>query len=79
MAIEGNEKKEKLENFVNEIVRKNDLQLLDILWDFYYSPCSPNSEVYNEWKKIFGIVCKRNLQKKYDLQGKEAEEKIAAT
>lgn len=63
----------KIERFVEDIISKKNYPLLDILWTFSYSIPSmsgyynkkhnkENKEIFKEW---LGIVCKRNLQKKY--------------
>lgn len=70
--------KEKIENFVDEVIEKNDFELLDILWIFSYSlPFKSgyhnNKEAFKKW---LGKVCTRNLQKKYNLGQKERKEKM---
>jgi len=67
------ETKEKIENFVNKAIKKNDFVLLDILWTFFYSIPSKTAYHHNEKEIRDGfngwlvIICKRNLQKKYKL------------
>jgi len=72
------ETKEKIERFVDDAIKKNDIILLDILWTFSYSIPSQSGYHNNkeEFKKWFGRICKRNLQKKYNLKQEEIKEKI---
>ena len=69
--------KEKIEKFV-DIIKKNDIVLLDILWIFSYSIPSKSGYHNNkeEFKKWFGKVCIRDLQKKYNLKQAEIKEKM---
>lgn len=70
--------KEKIEKFVDDILEKNDFILLDILWIFSYSIPSQSGYHNNTegFKKWFGRVCIRNLQKKYNLRQAEIKEKM---
>lgn len=70
--------KEKIEKFVDDVIKKNDIVLLDILWIFSYSIPSLSGYHNNkeEFKKWFGRICIRNLQKKYNLKHEEIKEKM---
>lgn len=72
------ETKEKIEKFVDDVIKKNDIVLQDILWIFSYSIPSQSGYHHNkeEFKKWFGRICIRNLQKKYNLKQAEIKEKI---
>jgi len=77
-ALGDNYMKEKIENFVDGVIKKNDFELLDILWTFSYSIPSmsgyhKNKESFKKWS---GVVCERNLQKKYNLKLIEVKEKM---
>jgi len=70
--------KEKIEIFVDEAIKNNDYELVDILWIFCYSISSKsgyhkNTEAFKKW---LGRVCRRNLQKKYTLKLVETKEKM---
>lgn len=70
--------KEKINQFVEDAIKNNDYELLDILWIFSYSiPCKSgyhnNKESFKKW---FGKVCIRNLQKKYNLKTIGTKEKM---
>ena len=78
-------KKEKIERFVDDIIKKNDIILLDILWIFYWCiTTTPKLGYYennklnvsNTFKKCFYKVCIRNLQKKFNLRKVEIKNKI---
>lgn len=69
--------REKIEKFVDEVIKNNDYQLLDILWIFSYS--EPSRSAYHDkelFKKWFGYVCERNLQRKYNLTNVETKGKL---
>lgn len=67
--------KEKIENFVDDAIKTQDYELLDILWSFSLSISLLKGKLYTEStkKKIqewIGIVTKRNLRKKYGSKAK---------
>jgi len=75
--------KEKIENFVDEVIRKKDYPLLDILWTFSYSTQETSMSGYWEGKEIrdtfkiwLGVVCERNLTIKYGLNSSQVKGKI---
>ncbi|CAD7768560.1 Endonuclease NucS [Candidatus Methanoperedenaceae archaeon GB50] len=72
------ETKEKIEKFVNDIIKKNDIVFLDVLWIFSYSIPSQSGYHNNkgDFKKWFGKICIRHLQKKYNLRQEEIKEKM---
>ncbi|RJS84186.1 DUF1016 family protein [Methanophagales archaeon] len=72
------ETKENIERFVDDAIKKNDIIPLDVLWTFSYSIPSQSGYHNNkeEFKKWFGRICKRNLQKKYNLKQEEIKEKM---
>lgn len=58
----------KLEKFIESLVNKRDLPLLDILWLFSYTIPSSKHKFHNNitiFRSWFNIVCKRNLEVKY--------------
>lgn len=72
--------KEKIEKFVDDAIKNNDYALLDILWTFSYSmqttgktACCKKRHEFTKW---LGIVCKRNLMKKYKMKSTQVNEKI---
>jgi len=77
-----------IERFIDELIIKNDLALLDTLWTFCWCVTStPKSGYfdgnYNKGKNVdlffekwFLKVCCRNLQKKFGLEEVEIERKI---
>lgn len=70
--------REKIGNFVDEIIKNNDYALLDVLWTLSYSIPSMsgylnNKEAFNKW---LGTICKRTLQKKYNLTPTGVKEKM---
>jgi len=76
-----NETKEKIENFVDEAIKNNDYELLDILWTFSYSTQETSKSGYwrddNTFKKMLPTtVCKRNLTKKYGWGSSQIKEKM---
>ena len=63
-----------IERFLDNVIKENDIILLDILWTLF---CSSGYDRHKEkFKKWFGRICKRNLQKKYNLKPKEIKEKM---
>jgi len=74
------ETKEKIERFIDNVIKKNDLVLLDILWIFTYTVSVQSYSGYNrnieKFKQLFGRTCVRNLQKKYNLKQAEIKEKM---
>ena len=79
--------KEKIENFVDEVIKKNDFGLLDILWTFSYSTQETYKSGYwykkssrrDTFKKGLLIVCKRNLTKKHGLHSPRITEKLGVS
>jgi len=70
--------KEILENFIDEVIKNHDYELLDILWILSYSlPCKT---AYKDFPKTFNSwlrkVCIRNLEKKYNMKSNEITEKL---
>lgn len=67
--------KEKIEHFVDEVIKNNNYELLDILWTFSYSiEKTAYVKSFEKWKKWFFIAIKRNLQTKYGLKISEIRE-----
>lgn len=75
-----NKTQEKIENFLDEAIKKNDFILLDVLWIFSCSISSASMSSYHSnretFKKWFNIILVRNLRKKYNLKNVEIEEKM---
>lgn len=78
--------KGKIENFVDEVIKKNDFELLDILWTFSYSTQETSKSGYwyrgsrrDTFKKGLLIVCKRNLTKKHGLNSSRITEKLGVS
>ncbi len=67
----------KIESFIENTISKQDNQILDILWIFSYSIPSMFGYLNNQvaFKKWFGKVCARNLQKKYGINSPQIKEK----
>lgn len=66
---------EQIENFVDDVIKKNDTALLDILWTYSYSSHSVGYSA-RKFKKWFNKICIRNLQKKYNLKKEEIGKKM---
>ena len=78
--------KEKIEKFVDDVIKKNDFELLDILWTFSYSTQETSksgywykSSIRDTFKKGLRIVCKRNLTKKHGLNSSRITEKLGVS
>ena len=78
LALRTIEVEEEIVHFVDDVIEKNDFELLDILWIFSYSIPSMSGYYNNEeaFKKWLVKVCARNLQKKYNLKPAETKEKV---
>lgn len=70
--------KENIGKFVDGAISHNRYELLDILWVFSLSIPSMTGYYNNKelFKKWFGKVCTRNLQKKYNLKTIEIKERM---
>ncbi|RLF68626.1 MAG: hypothetical protein DRN40_07365, partial [Thermoplasmata archaeon] len=79
------ETEKEIEKFVDNVIKKKDIVLLDILWIFYWCIArTPKSGYYEKkgsnvsivFEKLFYRVCIRNLQKKFNLRQTEIKKKI---
>ena len=75
-----NQAKQRIENFVEEVIKNKNNRLLDILWIFSYSIPSASGYHNNKetFKKWLGRICIRNLQKKYNLKLVEVKNRMKA-
>ncbi len=79
-------KMKKIEKFVDDVIEREDYVFLDILWTFRwcifdtdksgYWEKNKKEEVSKAFRELFYIVCRRNLQKKYNLKEEEINKKM---
>ncbi len=71
---------ERIEKFVDEAIKNNDMALIDVLWTLSYSWSPGYYDNYSAYRRTFKNwflpITKQNLQKKYNLKNPGIKEKM---